>query len=136
LCLAGLCHDLGKLLIPEDVLAKPAALSVDERRLLDRHPDAGAAMSRRLGLDEEAAEYIRYHHKAFRTGSGNPPLGARVLAVADAFVTMTSERPYRSARSLSSAVSELRRCRGEQFDPDVVDAVPHALLDGVPVPAP
>lgn len=137
---AGLCHDLGKLIVPEDVLAKPSALNTDERRLVSRHPEVGAALSRRLGCDAITSDFIRYHHQFFGNHPSNDgpagaalPLGSRVLAVADAFVTMTSERPYRSACSLTSAVAELRRSRGTQFDPTVVDAVPRALLASVPV---
>jgi len=137
--IAGLCHDLGKFLIPEEVLAKSAPLTTAERRLLTRHAADGAEMARWLGADRETSDYIRFHHNRYDgtrpedTLKGTQiPLGARVLAVADAFVTMTSERPYRAARTVTSAAHELRRESGAQFDPAVVAALPGALLSRVP----
>ncbi|MBU0641317.1 MAG: diguanylate cyclase [Planctomycetes bacterium] len=137
--IAGLCHDLGKFLIPDSVLAKPAPLLPEETHLFSRHAEDGAEMAALLGVDHETSDYIRYHHTWFngqdsvpRTPGRNVPLGARILAVADAFVAMTSERPYQPACSFSAAVTELRRCQGTQFDPDVADALPHALLAEVP----
>ncbi|MBN1490947.1 MAG: HD domain-containing protein, partial [Phycisphaerae bacterium] len=110
--IGGLFHDLGKFLIPEEVLAKPGALSPEERVLLARHAEAGAEMSRLLGADEETARYVRYHHTDFGdriSRKEHPvPLGARILAVADAFVAMTSERAYRCGRSFTAAFGELR----------------------------
>ncbi|UCE60175.1 MAG: diguanylate cyclase [Phycisphaerales bacterium] len=136
---AGLCHDLGKFLIPEHVLAKPAALSDEERQLVARHSADGAYMSGILGADEATAEFIRYHHVRFDNanrpgdaGGGPLPLGACILAVADALVTMTSYRPYCAERSFTGAVRELQRESGRQFDPDVVNAVPEALLAKAP----
>lgn len=131
---AGLCHDIGKLVIPEVVLAKPAALSDDERLLINRHSSDGAEMAMMLGADRATAHLIQHHHTRFDRkgdlrglGEEALPLGARILAVADAFVTMTSERPYQHARSHSSAVLELQRNSGTQFDPEVVGAVTRAL---------
>jgi two-component system cell cycle response regulator len=131
---AGLCHDLGKFLIPEAVLAKASALCEEERALLARHSADGAAMSIVLGMDPATADYIRFHHTrcdgtaAVDTCNGSVPLGARILAVADALVTMTSHRPYQPARSLGTAARELRYGSGGQFDPDVVRTVPRALM--------
>ena len=135
---AGLCHDLGKFLIPEEVLAKPGALCEEERALLARHSADGAEMSLMLGLDPIAAEYIRFHHdRCDGPGAVNVPdhpipQGARLLALADALVAMTSYRPYQPARSFTGAVHELQRESGGQFDPEVVAAVPRALLSDLP----
>lgn len=132
---AGMFHDLGKFLVPEDILSKRRALTPDERFLLDRHPADGADMAGLLGVDRTTTEYIRFHHSLFKDrrvdGSNTSrqlPLGARILAVADAFVTMTSARPYCQPRSFPDALEELQRYSGTQFDPEVVDAVPKALL--------
>ncbi|MCG8404660.1 MAG: diguanylate cyclase [Phycisphaerales bacterium] len=139
---AGLCHDIGKLVIPEVVLAKPTALSEDERLLINRHSADGAEMAGMLGADDVTARLIQHHHTRFDRHNDSPgsssktlPLGARILAVADAFVTMTSERPYQHARSHSSAVLELQRNSGTQFDPEVVKAVTRALRSQLGVPA-
>jgi HD-GYP domain-containing protein (c-di-GMP phosphodiesterase class II) len=136
---AGLMHDLGKFVIPEAVLAKRTPLTSEERSLLSRHAENSANMSLRLGVDGETAENIRHHHARF-DGPGSTqgmrnediPLGARVLAVADAFVSMTTHRPYQAARSLAAAVRELRCHCGTQFDPTVVEAVPRALRSRAP----
>lgn len=130
---AGLLHDVGKLLIPEDVLAKPAALSDDEWRLVARHAADGVRIAGWLGADRRTRMFVRYHHVSFDriaaafADEPAPPLGASVLAVADAFVAMTTPRPYQAARTLSGAVEELQRERGRQFDPRVVDAATAAL---------
>jgi diguanylate cyclase (GGDEF)-like protein/putative nucleotidyltransferase with HDIG domain len=134
---AGLCHDLGKFLIPEEVLAKPGALCEEERTLLARHSADGAEMSLMLGADPVAADYIRSHH-ARCDGPGavdsrdHPILqGARILGIADALVAMTSYRTYQPGRSFTGAMRELQRESGGQFDPEVVAAVPRALLSDV-----
>ncbi len=136
---AGLFHDLGKFVIPEEVLAKPEPLTVAESAMVGRHAEDGAGMASLLGVDRVTAEFIRYHHARFdrrgairRDPDRTVHLGAGILAVADAFVTMTSYRPYQPVRSFVGAVGELQKQVGKQFDPDVVSAVPHALLTEVP----
>jgi diguanylate cyclase (GGDEF)-like protein/putative nucleotidyltransferase with HDIG domain len=129
LYLAGLLHDIGKAGIPESILKKPAGLTDPEWLEVKRHPVIGAHMLERL-RDEELANWIRWHHERI-DGSGYPdglgsseiPLGARILAVADAYEAMTSERPYRHARSHDEAIDELRAHAGSQFDPSVVEAL-------------
>ncbi len=128
---AGLFHDLGKLLVPEPVLARPGPLTVAERHLLARHADDGADMSLRLGVDRVVSTFIRGHHRLYRDGPGvDTPVGSRVLCVADAFVAMTSHRPYQTACSLSAALWSLKRERGRHFDPRVVDAAVRYLARG------
>jgi len=136
---AGLLHDIGKFAIPEAVLAKQTPLTGAERALICRHTRDGTEMSLWLGADPAAADYIHHHHTPFDgrgcvsgTRGEAIPLGGRILNVADAFVSMTSHRPYRSARSFTAAVRELQRCCGTQFDPAVVEAVPRALLARAP----
>jgi diguanylate cyclase (GGDEF)-like protein len=126
--LAGSLHDLGKLAIPEELLRKPAPLSREERRLMQRHPQIGYRMLASLGV-EPIADWILHQSERW-DGTGYPegllqesiPLGSRIVFVADAFDAMTSTRPYRPALRREDAVRELERCAGTQFDPEVVDA--------------
>jgi hypothetical protein len=135
---AGLCHDLGKFLIPEEVLAKPGALCEEEQALLARHAADGAEMSLVLGLDPVAADYVRFHHArcdepgAVDVPDHPIPQGARILALADALVAMTSYRSYQPERSFTRTVREVQRESGGQFDPEVASAVPRALLSDPP----
>jgi ribonuclease P protein subunit RPR2 len=128
--LGFLLHDVGKLGIPPRILGKPGALTATERLLIERHPVLGERMLRRAGLARAVTlEVVRSHHERW-DGSGYPdglagteiPLGARVFAVADALDAITSDRPYRQARSWSAAVREIVRQSGRQFDPEVVCA--------------
>lgn len=132
--MAALLHDIGKCLIPEQILAKPAALSFEEFQLMRLHVPLGARLASRLGVNEFITAMIYHHHTRYdclrATNSLRPqaPLGARVLCGADAFVTMTSNRAYRPASEIDEAIQELRRQRGGQFDPDVVDAIEQTAL--------
>jgi hypothetical protein len=131
---AGILHDVGKLSVPTRVLTKPGRLDPDELREVQRHPVSGAAMVRDLEFLGEAHAGILHHHERM-DGRGYPaglvggeiPEFARVIAVADAFDSMTSTRSYRPARGTRAAMIELRRCSGSQFDPRMVDALGHAL---------
>jgi putative nucleotidyltransferase with HDIG domain len=124
---AGVCHDLGKLIVPESILAKPGKLDDAEKQIVERHAEDGAAMAQMLGADDETTDFVRLHHRRFTEQSGyggivRQLLGAQVLSVADAFVAMTSNRSYQPARSPAAALEEIERERGRQFSPDVVDA--------------
>lgn len=126
---AAKLHDIGKIAIPDSILLKPSALSKDERKLIQTHPDvAGRILSPLVFLQEEIL-IIRQHHE-YVDGSGYPqgltgedihPL-AKILIVADAYEAMTANRPYRKALSHHKALERLHQGKGTQFDPAVVDA--------------
>jgi HD-GYP domain-containing protein (c-di-GMP phosphodiesterase class II) len=133
--LAGRLHDLGKIAIPDRVLQKPGTLTPHEERELAHHPELGASLLD--GMDIRPVDvWIRHHHEHW-DGSGYPhglageeiPFGSRVILVADAFDAITTERSYRAAASPESAIRELRRQAGVQFDPDVVDALEAHLCE-------
>jgi diguanylate cyclase (GGDEF)-like protein/putative nucleotidyltransferase with HDIG domain len=126
--LAGSLHDLGKLAIPEEILRKPGPLNEAERLVLERHPQIGFRMLDSLGV-EPVASWVLHHHERWdgrgypdKLGEDQIPLGSRILFVADAYDAMTSERVYRRKLSHDSAIDELERCAGTQFDPHVVAA--------------
>jgi putative nucleotidyltransferase with HDIG domain len=118
--LVGLVHDLGKALVADEVLGKVGPLTPAEREVLGRHAEQGARLCRRIGADEEIADAVRHHHT--RYDANEAPLLAQIVCVADALVTMTSDRPYSAARSFSEALAELRLGRGSQFNPEAVTA--------------
>ncbi|MDO8717186.1 MAG: response regulator [Dehalococcoidales bacterium] len=125
---AGLVHDIGKIGISEFILNKPASLTHEEFHEIRKHPEIGEHILAPVAVDEEIMRLVKHHHEHY-DGSGYPdglkdkqiPLGARILAVADAFEAMTSERPYRKALTPQAAYAEIERCRGTHFDPEVVD---------------
>lgn len=127
--LGALVHDIGKIGVPDHILRKPGPLSPDEWEQMRRHPELGYQFLNGLSQFRAAADIVYAHHERY-DGGGYPrglagdaiPLGARIFAVADAYDAMTSDRPYRRARSHEEAVDEIARCSGSQFDPAVVDA--------------
>ena len=131
-------HDIGKLAVPDAVLSKPGPLNEAELDDVRAHPQEGARMVGLLvGKYRAAVPCVLHHHERW-DGQGYPtgsagieiPIEARVLAVADAFDAMTSDRPYRLALTQEQAISELERCAGTQFDPDVVAVFAEAWRDG------
>ncbi|KPJ60981.1 MAG: hypothetical protein AMS15_06160 [Planctomycetes bacterium DG_23] len=123
---AGLLHDVGKIAIDERVLLKPAPLTDEERRLIEAHPKKAVSILERAKLPWDVIPIIKHHHEHY-DGSGYPcrlkgkeiPSGARILAVADTFDAMNSQRPYREAYPKEIIVSELEQGSGSQFDPQV-----------------
>ncbi len=137
----ALLHDIGKIGVPDAILLKPGKLTPDELSIMRKHPEIGFRMIAHIPFLAKASEVVLHHHETY-DGRGYPaglsgdkiPLGARIFAVADTFDAMTSDRPYRSALPVESALAEIRRCRGTQFDPLVVDAflaIPVAQLRAV-----
>jgi len=124
----SLLHDVGKIAVDQLVQNKPGKLTPEEYEHIMTHPHIGADIVRPI-VDGKIIETIEHHHDRY-DGSGlhqviagnDIPLGARILAVADAFDAMTSDRPYRSAMSITEAIDEIKRCTGTQFDPVVVTA--------------
>lgn len=121
-------HDIGKMAIPDEILRKPGPLTQDEQRIMQEHCTQGYHILRKIPFLSEAAEIVFSHQEHF-DGSGYPnglrgaeiPIGARIFAVADTLDAITSDRPYRKARSFDAAREEILRCSGTQFDPAVVE---------------
>jgi HD superfamily phosphohydrolase YqeK len=131
---AGMLHDVGKLGVPTKVLQKTGPLTEEEFAAIQLHPMRGLEIVREIGFLNEALAGIMHHHEKI-DGTGYPmgfagdeiPEFARIIAVADAFDSMTSTRSYRAARRMSEAIDELRKGAGTQFDPALVEAFIAAL---------
>jgi HD-GYP domain-containing protein (c-di-GMP phosphodiesterase class II) len=127
--MSSILHDVGKIGIDDKILRKPGMLDPDEREAMEQHPVIGAAIIDPIPLSDSVKRSVRHHQERW-DGKGYPdrlegeaiPLYARITAVADAWDTITSNRPYRNGRSVEVAVPEITRCSGTQFDPTVVDA--------------
>jgi HD-GYP domain-containing protein (c-di-GMP phosphodiesterase class II) len=124
---AGLLHDLGKISVPESILSKPGALTPDEWEIMRRHPVTSAQIVAPLEFFDQGAIIVRHHHERY-DGSGYPdglradmiPLGARIVAVADVYDALTSDRPYRVRLAHAEAVRYLREQGGRTLDRDLV----------------
>lgn len=123
-------HDIGKIAIPETITRKRGSLYKNEYEIVKRHTIIGYYIVTHYGLlPEEVGEIVKYHHEWFN-GTGYPdglkgdeiPLGARIVAIADAFDAITTTRPYREKKTLNYAINELLKFKGTQFDPDLVDS--------------
>jgi two-component system, cell cycle response regulator len=134
--LAAELHDVGKLAIPDAILQKPGALTDEEWTFIHRHTLVGERILCAAPSLERIARLVRSTHERL-DGLGYPdglsgddiPLLSRIVAACDAFFAMTEERPYRRAMTSEDAISELRRCAGTQFDPEVVEALISAYID-------
>ena len=123
---AAFLHDLGKVGVPTDLLLRAGELDDSERGLVEQHPAIGERLVKPLAIPSAVASAIRHHHEWW-DGSGYPdglkgeeiPRTSRIIAVADAFDAMTSDRPYRRAFARAAAVNELQCCSGTQFDPHI-----------------
>ncbi len=126
---ASLLHDAGKADIPEAILTKTTKLTDEEYDIIKMHPVKGAQILRPLQVLRPAIPIIMYHHEKFN-GTGYPsqlkggqiPLGERIMSVADAFEAMVYGRPYRKRMDIASAIKEIKRKSGSQFDPKIVEA--------------
>jgi polar amino acid transport system substrate-binding protein len=134
---AASVHDLGKIGVADSVLLKPGPLTEGERASMWLHTEIGARILNHYELFRDGAQIVLHHHERW-DGDGYPgglagvaiPLGSRVVAVADAFDAMTSNRPYRTALSVAEAVRRLREGAAMQWDPDIVDVFVRLLAEG------
>lgn len=149
--LAAHVHDVGKIGVPEAILGKPGPLGPAEWPLMRRHPDIGAGILRPCfpAGPGSVRDMVAAHHERF-DGGGYPrglagrdiPLGARIIAVVDAYSAMRQDRPYRRGMAHGAALAEVLRCRGMQFDPDVageflrLESPVQELMDGLARTAP
>jgi diguanylate cyclase (GGDEF)-like protein/putative nucleotidyltransferase with HDIG domain len=132
--LAGMLHDIGKVGIPESILNKNGPLNPEEWETMKSHVEYGAKLLAALRGMERVCSMVRHHHE-FYDGSGYPdslsgpviPPGARILAIADAYDTITSDRTYKRAHTPEQAFAELQRCASAQFDPDLVQLFVQAM---------
>jgi HD-GYP domain-containing protein (c-di-GMP phosphodiesterase class II) len=135
---SGIVRDIGKIGIPDSILKKRGWLSAEDWIEMRRHPEIGASILAGADMDD-VGEWVLSHHER-PDGTGYPyglrgadiPFEARILAVADAYEAMTSNRVYRSAMSEEDARAELLRCAGTQFDERVVEAFVR-VLDAAPL---
>ncbi len=126
--LGALLHDIGKIGVPDHILRKPGRLTDEEWTIVKKHPEVGAEIVAPVKKLAPVVAIIHSHQERW-DGTGYPeglrgeeiPIGARILAVVDAYSAITDERPYKPARTHEEAVEELRRCAGTQFDPRVVE---------------
>jgi putative nucleotidyltransferase with HDIG domain len=127
---AALLHDIGKIEISSDLIKKAAALSGDEKEIVDSHPRKGVELLSAVGgMLKDAMPIVEAHHAFFVESNSledgkakKSPIGARILSVADSFDAMVTDRPYRKGMPYWKAMEELEKCSGTQFDPQVVDA--------------
>jgi diguanylate cyclase (GGDEF)-like protein len=137
--IASLLHDLGKLAVPTEILDKPTTLSDVDWQAIGEHPRIGQVILEQASSLREAVPVVLHHHEHFN-GSGYPhglrgkeiPLGARIVAVADAYHAMVHDRPYKTARDHQDALRELRVNAGTQFDPEIVNLFCQLYALGVP----
>lgn len=127
--LAALFHDIGKLGIPDTILLKPGKLTNEEFEYIKKHPAIGVKILYNIDYLNDIQPMILHHHEKY-TGNGYPegisgpdiPIESRIIAVADSYDAMTTDRPYRKALSHADAMKEIIKCKGAQFDPNVTDA--------------
>ncbi len=138
----ALLHDIGMMIVPDAILYKPGRLTDEEYSVVKGHPQKGAEMLRDIKALDHLFEGVLYHHERW-DGGGYPkglsgediPKYARVIAIADAYDAMNSDKVYRSRLTQEKIISEFTRCKGSQFDPDMADVFIFMLKDGYTVEA-
>ncbi len=125
---AALLHDIGKLNLPDELFTKSGVLTDEEWEMIEHHPELGVSILKFIVGLQGCLDAVLFHHERY-DGTGYPrglkgkniPLDARIMAVADTYDALTSERPYRHSKlSPEEAIMELERCAGRQFDPEIV----------------
>lgn len=129
LLLAASLHDVGKIGVPDQILLKPGPLTENEFEYIKKHSEFGWMVLRNVEGFEEASLILLHHHERYDGGGypgelsgGQIPFGARIVAVADTYDALTTNRPYRRAWNHDQAVAEIARCSKTQFDPRVIEA--------------
>ncbi len=138
--IAALLHDIGKIGVPESILRKPARLTPEEKAEMDKHVIYGHRALADIPKLGRVREMVYHHHERW-DGMGYPdrlvgeqtPIGARIVAVVDAFDAMTSDRPYRAGMKKEIALARLNEASGTQFDPQVVNCFSQCLSEGLPL---
>lgn len=133
---AGILHDIGKIVVPPELLNKTERLTWDEFEIIKKHPETGYHILRNTYEYAGLAKIVRHHHERF-DGNGYPdrlkgseiPLESRIIAIADSYEAMTANRPYQKTKSKEEALSEIKRCSGTQFDPEIAEIF-LKLMDG------
>jgi HD-GYP domain-containing protein (c-di-GMP phosphodiesterase class II) len=133
---AAALHDIGKAAIPDSILDKTGPLDAEEWEFMRRHTLIGERIMSAAPALIPASKLVRSSHERY-DGEGYPdglagdaiPLGARIIAVCDAYDAMVSDRPYRSSLGSAQALAELRRCAGKQFDPEIVEVFGQVLIE-------
>jgi putative two-component system response regulator len=133
----SILHDIGKIGVSETILRKPGQLLPEEIKQIKMHPELGARIVSRTHFARDVVPIIHAHHEHW-DGNGYPnrlrgeqiPIGARIIAIVEAFAAMTSDRPYGHTLSTEEAVSKLRTRRGTQYDPQVLDTFLRLIESG------
>jgi HD-GYP domain-containing protein (c-di-GMP phosphodiesterase class II) len=126
IALAAKLHDIGKIGISDAILLKPSKLTIEEFEKIKEHPLIGYNMLKNISVFSHISDYILYHHEKY-DGSGYPnglftnyiPLGAKIISVIDTIDAILTKRSYKESKSIEFAISELKRCAGTHFDPDI-----------------
>nr|WP_255604481.1 HD-GYP domain-containing protein [Oscillochloris sp. ZM17-4] len=135
--LGGMLHDIGKISIDDAILGKPAKLTDEEYRHIKRHPEEGARIVAPMRFAGEVGPIIKHHHERW-DGTGYPdglcgeaiPIGARIVAIVDAYDAMMTDRPYRRSLGLDETVFRLREGRGREWDPQLLDLFLAMIAEG------
>jgi putative two-component system response regulator len=133
----GILHDIGKIGVSEAILTKPDVLTADEREQMEKHPAIGARIVSQMRFAQEVAPIVRHHHERW-DGGGYPdalvgdtiPIGARIVAIADSYDAMTTDRPYRAALPQDEAIRRLRGGAGTQWEPAMIERFVQLIQTG------